>query len=83
MAQAKEMLTEDPADLSFGPFPLEKAKRLWQGDHLVAVTTAVAGSAALLRRAIWTACDNGVLSALPRIATGPILGIFAQPPEKV
>ena len=48
MAQAKEMLTEDPADLYFGPFPLEKAKRLWQGDRLVAVTTAAAGSVALL-----------------------------------
>jgi hypothetical protein len=40
MVQGKEMLTEDPADLYFGPFPLEKAKRLWQGDRLVAVTTA-------------------------------------------
>ena len=58
MAQSKEMLTEDPADLYFGQLPLEKAKRWWFGDCLVAVTTAAAGSAALLRRAVWTACDK-------------------------
>jgi len=58
MAQGKEMLTEDPADLYSGPLPLEKAKRLWQGDRLVAVMTAAAGSAALLRQVVWTACDK-------------------------